>query len=95
MIGKRHIIAAVLMAAILAGCGPADQVTPPPAAPASETTTSVPAPTTTPPVATTTPPTVTAGSFCSVAGSRGVTAAGKAMICSTTAADSRLRWRAA
>ena len=39
--------------------------------------------------------TVTLGSFCSVAGATGVTSTGKAMVCKTTATDSRLRWRAA
>jgi|SRR5665213_151016 len=36
---------------------------------------------------------VNAGSYCSPAGALGVTAAGKPMICTTSATDSRLRWR--
>ena len=39
--------------------------------------------------------TVTPGAFCSVAGATGLTSTGKAMVCKTTATDSRLRWRAA
>jgi hypothetical protein len=39
-------------------------------------------------------PTVHPGSFCSDAGAKGVTVKGTPMTCKTTAADSRLRWRA-
>jgi cytoskeletal protein RodZ len=39
--------------------------------------------------------TVTPGAYCSVAGATGVTSTGKAMVCKTTATDTRLRWRAA
>ncbi|MEU5554302.1 hypothetical protein ABZ738_31475 [Micromonospora sp. NPDC047793] len=35
------------------------------------------------------------GSFCSRQGARGVTKTGKPMVCTTTATDSRKRWRAA
>lgn len=38
---------------------------------------------------------VTPGAFCSPEGARGVTSNGVAMACTTTAADSRARWRAA
>jgi hypothetical protein len=38
---------------------------------------------------------VTAGSFCSGAGSTGVTSTGKPMVCKTSDTDTRLRWRAA
>lgn len=38
---------------------------------------------------------VTAGAFCSPAGARGRTDSGTAMVCTTTATDSRNRWRAA
>lgn len=38
---------------------------------------------------------VTPGAFCSPAGATGVTSTGLAMVCSTTAADSQLRWRQA
>lgn len=40
-------------------------------------------------------PVVHPGAFCSVAGARGVTTRGTPMACTTTATDSRLRWRAA
>ena len=40
-------------------------------------------------------PVVHPGAFCGDAGAPGVTTAGTAMICRTTATDSRLRWRAA
>jgi len=39
--------------------------------------------------------TVTPGAFCSGAGTTGVTSTGKAMVCKTSATDTRLRWRAA
>ena len=39
--------------------------------------------------------TVTSGAFCSGAGTTGVTSTGKAMVCKTSATDTRLRWRAA
>jgi len=38
---------------------------------------------------------VTPGAFCAPAGARGVTSTGRAMVCTTTATDSRNRWRAA
>ncbi|MFI9382980.1 hypothetical protein [Kutzneria sp. NPDC052558] len=38
---------------------------------------------------------VTPGAFCSTEGATGVTKTGKPMVCSRTATDSRLRWRAA
>lgn len=38
---------------------------------------------------------VTAGAFCSPGGARGVTVTGVAMVCTTTADDSRNRWRQA
>lgn len=41
------------------------------------------------------PSTVHPGSFCSAAGATGVTVKGTAMVCTTTASDARLRWRAA
>ncbi|WP_229663311.1 HNH endonuclease family protein [Microbacterium album] len=41
------------------------------------------------------PQTVHPGSFCSSEGATGVTNRGTAMVCKTTAEDSRLRWRAA
>ncbi|MEU4401136.1 hypothetical protein [Micromonospora orduensis] len=40
-------------------------------------------------------PTVYPGAFCSKQGARGVTKTGKPMVCTTTATDSRKRWRAA
>ncbi len=39
--------------------------------------------------------TVTAGAFCSPAGATGVTVTGLALVCTTTATDSQLRWRQA
>ena len=64
----------------------------------SQTTTAVPpvvAPATTAPLATAVPKAdiVNAGSYCSPAGSLGVTATGNPMICTTSATDSRLPWR--
>lgn len=38
---------------------------------------------------------VTPGAFCSPGGARGTTVAGEAMVCTTTATDTRNRWRAA
>jgi len=63
---------------------PAPVVAPPPPPPAPEPAPPAPA-----------PATVHPGSFCSQAGATGVTTAGTAMVCITTATDSRLRWRSA
>jgi hypothetical protein len=38
---------------------------------------------------------VRSGAFCSPAGAVGINTSGKAVVCRTTATDSRLRWRAA
>lgn len=67
-------------------------VTEPPSTPAPPPPTTVAAP---PPTTAATSSTVSAGAFCSSAGATGVTSTGKPMVCSTTATDSRLRWRAA
>ncbi|MEV7328288.1 hypothetical protein [Micromonospora sp. NPDC093244] len=68
----------------------------PPSRPAAKPTISRPKPKPTtakpkPPSA----PTVRPGAFCSRQGARGVTKTGKPMVCTTTATDSRKRWRAA
>jgi hypothetical protein len=71
----------------------------PPSRPAE--TNPAPAPAATPAPATTPAPTpaspqfVSPGAFCSTVGARGVSAQGTPMMCSTTATDSRTRWRAA
>ena len=73
---------------------PAPVIVLPPVAPAPV----APAPVAPAPVAPAPAPaagTVHPGSFCSVARDTGVTTKGTAMVCKTTAEDSRLRWRAA
>ncbi|MFG3559038.1 hypothetical protein ACGGAQ_32160 [Micromonospora sp. NPDC047557] len=62
--------------------------------PKPKPTTAAPKPTTAKPK----PPavsTVHPGAFCSKQGARGVTKTGKPMVCTTTAADPKKRWRAA
>jgi hypothetical protein len=88
---------------IAAGHTSAPTATPRPSAP--KPATPRPAPTTVKPAPKpTTPPTTAAkpagnvvhgGAFCSTAGATGVTTTGKAMVCTTTATDARLRWRSA
>ncbi|MFJ6151011.1 hypothetical protein [Micromonospora profundi] len=66
------------------------------AAPKPKATTAAPKPK--PTTAKPKPPsvaTVHPGSFCSKQGARGVTKTGKPMVCTTTATDSKKRWRAA
>jgi hypothetical protein len=80
---------------------PVVQTTPAPTAPP----TTPPPPTTKAPATTRAPAStattssavrvVTAGAFCSPGGATGVTSTGKPMVCTTTAQDSRNRWRAA
>ena len=64
----------------------------------SQTTTNAPAamapaPSSPPTTAAPSSAIVNAGSYCSPIGALGVTAAGRPMICTTSATDSRLRWR--
>jgi hypothetical protein len=79
------------MAKVLASCSTVRGTASPFASTGSEAT---PAPATG--LSSAAPPTtgaVHAGAYCSVAGSSGVSTTGKAMVCVTTATDSRLRWR--
>jgi len=65
----------------------------PPSRPAE--TNPAPAPAATPAPTPASPQFVSPGAFCSTVGARGVSAQGTPMMCSTTATDSRTRWRAA
>jgi hypothetical protein len=90
------------MARVLAGCptaaGTASQFAPAPAPPVAAAPAQPvpfvgnPAPAA-PPAAPAPAPAVHPGAYCSIAGATGVTSKGTAMVCTTTATDSRLRWR--
>ena len=92
---------AVLLPAPPTTAAPTPAPTPPPATAPATTR----APSTTKPPAAKAPATtattssvaqgVTPGAFCTPGGARGVTNTGRAMVCTTTATDSRNRWRAA
>ena len=85
------------MARVLAACptaaGTASQFAPAPAPPAAAPAKPVPLVGNPVPAAPPAPAVVHPGAYCSVAGATGVTSAGTAMLCKTTATDSRLRWR--
>ncbi|WP_433460611.1 hypothetical protein [Micromonospora sp. CA-248212] len=82
---------------------PPRKLSPKPSATSKSPTRPAPAKTTKPPTRKASPtPTkasvrqgVHPGSFCTPQGARGVTVTGKAMVCTTTAADDKKRWRAA
>ena len=90
------------MARVLTACptaaGIASQFAPAPAPPAAAPAKPVPlvgnpAPAAPPAPAPAAPAVVHPGAYCSTAGATGVTSKGTAMVCTTTATDSRLRWR--